>query len=172
KSEEYLKIQPFGLVPAFIDNKSGQTLIESVSILEYLDETYSDFPLLPEDPLERAKVRALVQAIAMDIQPVTNLRILRYVGDDRKDEWARHFLAEGFTALEAMLQKTAKKFAYGDSLTMADIVLVPQIFNGVRFGLDLNAYPIASRLYQELNEIPEFKATHPTKQADCPEELR
>ncbi|KAF9308907.1 Glutathione S-transferase zeta-1, partial [Podila horticola] len=96
RSEEYLQIQPFGFVPAFIDDKTGHTLIQSVSILEFLEETRPQYPLLPKDPLERATVRALVHAVAMDIQPVTNLRILKYVGDDKKAEWAKHFLAEGF----------------------------------------------------------------------------
>ncbi|KAF9965123.1 Glutathione S-transferase zeta-1 [Mortierella alpina] len=172
RSEEYLKVQPSGFVPAYIDNKTGQTLIQSVSILEYLDEVHPTYPLLPKDPLERAKVRALVQAVAMDIQPVTNLRILNYVGDEKKAEWAKHFLTEGFKALEAMLEKTAGKFSYGDTISMADLALVPQVYNGVRFNVDMAAFPIISRINSTLAEIPEFKAAHPSQQVDCPVELR
>ncbi|GJJ76999.1 maleylacetoacetate isomerase [Entomortierella parvispora] len=172
KTEEYRKIQPFGFVPAFVDHKTGHTLIESVSILEFLEETNTTYPLLPKDPIGRATVRALVDAVAMDIQPVTNLRVLVYVGDEKKAEWAKHFQAEGFKALEALLEKTAGKYCYGDSITLADLALVPQAYNGERWGVDMTAYPNISRISKALNEIPEFKAAHPTQQIDCPAELR
>ncbi|KAF8927133.1 glutathione S-transferase [Dissophora ornata] len=172
RSDEYLKIQPFGFVPAYIDNKTGKTLIQSVSILEYIDETISGPALLPKDPLDRATVRALVETIAMDIQPIANMRILNYVGEDKKGEWAKYFITEGFKALEVMLEKTAGKFAFGDSITMADLMIVPQVYNGLRFGVDMTAFPIISRLNRELNELAEFKAAHPSQQIDCPAELR
>ncbi|KAF9385946.1 Glutathione S-transferase zeta-1 [Mortierella sp. AD011] len=172
RTEEYLKIQPFGFVPAYIDNKTGKTLVQSVSILEYIDETYSGVSLLPKDPIERATVRALVQAVAMDIQPVANLRILKYVGEEKKSEWAKHFITEGFKALEAMLEKTAGVYAFGDSVTMADLTIVPQVYNGVRFGADMTAFPIISRINNTLSELPEFKAAHPSQQIDCPADLR
>ncbi|KAF9113608.1 Glutathione S-transferase zeta-1 [Mortierella sp. AM989] len=188
RSEEYLKIQPSGFVPAFIDNKTGKTLIQSVSILEYIDETHPGHALLPKDPIERATVRSLVEAVAMDIQPVTNLRILKYVGDEKRGEWAKHFLTEGFKgttctncdnidlvlklALEAMLEKTAGVYAFGDSITMADLTIVPQVYNGVRFGVDMTAFPIISRINSTLSELPEFKAAHPSQQIDCPADLR
>ncbi|KAG0057636.1 Glutathione S-transferase zeta-1 [Gryganskiella cystojenkinii] len=172
KTVEYKKIQPFGFVPAFIDHKTGQTLIQSVAILEFLEETNTAFPLLPKDPIGRATVRALVDAVAMDIQPPTNLRILTYVGDEKKAEWAKHFMAEGFKALEAMLEKSAGKYSYGDEITMADLTLVPQVYNGERWGVDMSAYPITMRINKTLSEIPEFKAAHPSQQIDCPPELR
>ncbi|KAF9434131.1 Glutathione S-transferase zeta-1 [Entomortierella beljakovae] len=172
RSEEYLKIQPFGFVPAYVDNKTGKTLIQSVSIMEYIDETLPGHSLLPKDPMERATVRALVQAVAMDIQPVTNLRILKYVGDEKKGEWAKHFLAEGFKAVESMLEKTAGIYAFGDSITMADLCIVPQVYNGVRFGVDMTAFPIISRINTTLSELAEFKAAHPSQQIDCPADLR
>ncbi|KAF9396190.1 Glutathione S-transferase zeta-1 [Podila verticillata] len=159
RSEEYIQIQPFGFVPAFIDDKTGHTLIQSVSILEFLEETRPQYPLLPKDPIERAT-------------PVTNLRILKYVGDDKKAEWAKHFLSEGFKAVEAMLEKTAGTYSFGDSITMADLALVPQVYNGVRFGVDMSAFPIISRINASLSEIDAFKAAHPTKQIDCPADLR
>ncbi|KAK3814326.1 MAG: glutathione S-transferase [Benniella sp.] len=172
KTDEYRKISPFGYVPAYVDNKSGKTLIESISILEYLDEIYPETPLLPKDPVERATVRTLVQAIATGIQPVANLRILQYVGEDRKDEWAKHFIQEGFKAVEAMLAKTAGAFAFGDKITMADLVIVPQVYNAERFNVDLSVYPTIARLNRELMELPEFRNAHPSNQPDCPDELR
>ncbi|KAF9352264.1 Glutathione S-transferase zeta-1 [Mortierella sp. AD094] len=172
RTEEYLKIQPFGFVPAYIDNKTGKTLVQSVSILEYIDETHPGHSLLPKDPIERATVRSLVQAVAMDIQPVTNLRILKHVGEEKKGEWAKHFLTEGFKALEAMLEKTAGVYAFGDSITMADLTIVPQVYNGFRFGVDMTAFPIISRINSTLSELPEFKAAHPSQQIDCPADLR
>ncbi|KAF9999182.1 Glutathione S-transferase zeta-1 [Entomortierella chlamydospora] len=172
RTEEYLKIQPFGFVPAYIDNRTGKTLVQSVSIIEYIDETYPGVSLLPKDPIERATVRALVQAVAMDIQPVANLRILKYVGEEKKGEWAKHFIIEGFKALEAMLEKTAGVYAFGDSITMADLTIVPQVYNGVRFGVDMTAFPIISRINSTLSELPEFKAAHPSQQIDCPADLR
>ncbi|KAF9126284.1 Glutathione S-transferase zeta-1 [Mortierella sp. 14UC] len=173
KSAEYKAIQPFGAVPAFLEaNSQGPALVESVAIIEYLDETRPEFPLLPKDPASRAKVRALVEAIAMDIQPIGSMRILKYIGKDKEAEWTSHFLKEGFSALEKMLEKTAGKYSYGDSITMADLLLVPQFYNGVRFNVDMNAYPIMSRINSELEIVPAFQASHPTKQPDCPPELR
>ncbi|KAF9140509.1 Glutathione S-transferase zeta-1 [Linnemannia schmuckeri] len=173
KSAEYKAIQPFGAVPAFLEAGSqGPALVESVAILEYLDETRPEFPLLPKDPAGRAVVRALVEAIAMDIQPVCQMRILKYVGKDKESEWTSHFFKEGFAAFEKMLEKTAGKYCYGDSITMADLLLVPQFYNGVRFAVDMGAYPIMSRINSELETVPAFQAAHPTKQPDCPLELR
>ncbi|KAF9101752.1 Glutathione S-transferase zeta-1 [Mortierella sp. GBA35] len=147
KTTEYKAIQPFGAVPAFIEaNSQGPALAESV--------------------------RALVEAIAMDIQPVCQMRVLKYIGKDKEVHWVSHFFIEGFAALEKMLEKTAGKYSYGDSITMADVLLVPQFYNGIRFELDMSAYPIMSRINSELEKVPAFEAAHPTKQIDCPPELR
>ncbi|KAG0217035.1 Glutathione S-transferase zeta-1 [Mortierella sp. NVP41] len=173
KTTEYKAIQPFGAVPAFIEaNSQGPALAESVAIIEYLDETRPEFPLLPNDPAGRAIVRALVEAISMDIQPVCQMRVLKYIGKDKEVHWVSHFFIEGFAALEKMLEKTAGKYSYGDSITMADVLLVPQFYNGIRFELDMSAYPIMSRINSELEKVPAFEAAHPTKQIDCPPELR
>ncbi|KAF9963139.1 Glutathione S-transferase zeta-1 [Modicella reniformis] len=172
KTDEFRKISPFGFVPAYIDNKSGKTLIESISILEYLEEIYTESPLLPKEPAARAAVRTLVQAIATDIQPVANMRVLQYVGEEKKAEFAKHFIEEGFKAFEVLVQKTAGAFAFGESITMADVVIVPQVYNAVRFGVDMSLFPIISRLNRELSEIPEFQAAHPSCQIDCPDDLK
>ncbi|KAF9583046.1 Glutathione S-transferase zeta-1 [Lunasporangiospora selenospora] len=173
RTAEYKKIQPFGAVPAFIDNiGNGNIMIESIAILEYLDETRPDkFPLLPKDPADRQAVRALTLAIAMDIQPVASMRVLKYVGQDKQDEWARHFMTVGFQAVESMLEKTAGKYAFGDSITMADLALVPQYTNGLRAGLDMSVYSILSRINNTLEQVEEFKAAHPTSQPDYPADV-
>ncbi|KAF9201738.1 Glutathione S-transferase zeta-1 [Haplosporangium sp. Z 27] len=170
KTEDYKKIQPFGAVPAFIDT-DGKVFIESIAIIEYLDETRPEFPLLPKDPADRATVRALVQAIAMDIQPVCSIRILRYV-DREEADWSNHFISLGFQALEKMLEKTAGRYCFGDSITLADITLVPQFYNGIRAKVDMSAYPNISRIHNTLEQIEEFKAAHPSMQPDCPLEMR
>ncbi|KAF9583009.1 Glutathione S-transferase zeta-1 [Lunasporangiospora selenospora] len=168
KSADYLKINPLGFVPAYIDSKTGETLTESISILEYLEEAYPEaYPLLPKDPIQKAKVRALVGAIAMGIQPITNLKILKYVGS-QKDDWAKAFIMEGFRGFEAMLRKTAGTYCFGDTITMADVALIPQAYNGMRFGCDFGDFPIIMRVVDKLNESPEFRAAHPTFQIDCP----
>ncbi|KAF9436359.1 Glutathione S-transferase zeta-1 [Entomortierella beljakovae] len=166
KTEEYKKIQPFGAVPAFIDT-NGAVLVESVAIIEYLDETRPEFPLLPKDPLDRATVRALVQAIAMDIQPVCSIRILRHVNQP-ENEWSKHFITIGFEAYEKMLEKTAGVYSFGDTITMADLLLIPQFYNGVRAEVDMTAYPIISRIHNTLSQIDKLKAAHPLNQPDCP----
>ncbi|KAF9367925.1 Glutathione S-transferase zeta-1, partial [Podila verticillata] len=132
KTQEYKKIQPFGSVPAFAEN--GHVLTQSINIIEYLEETRPEFPLLPNDPIERATVRALVEAVAMDIQPVGQIRVMNHVSSDpeKQKEWSVHWMKQGFEALEIMLNRTAGVYSFGDTITMADVVLVPQYYNGVR----------------------------------------
>ncbi|KAG0332432.1 Glutathione S-transferase zeta-1, partial [Podila humilis] len=132
KTNEYRRLQAFGSVPVFVER--GHVLSQSITIIEYLEETRPEFPLLPKDPLDRASVRALVAAVAMDIQPVGTIRVMNYVSNDpdQQKEWHAHWLRQGFQAFEAMLQKTAGVYSFGDSITMADVVLVPQYYNGVR----------------------------------------
>ncbi|KAF8944592.1 Glutathione S-transferase zeta-1 [Haplosporangium gracile] len=108
----------------------------------------------------------------MDIQPVCQMRVLKYVGKDKESEWASHFFKEGFAAFEKMLEKTAGTYCYGDSITMADFLLVPQFYNAIRFAVDMSAYPVMSRINSELETVTAFQAAHPTKQLDCPLELR
>ncbi|KAG0044201.1 Glutathione S-transferase zeta-1 [Gryganskiella cystojenkinii] len=173
KTAEYKKIHPFGAVPAFVDvNTNGHVMIESVAILEYLDETRPENPLLPKNPVDRALVRGLVQAVAMDIQPVCSMRILKYIGKEEEGEWTKHWLSEGFKAFEKMLERTAGKYAFGDAITMADLVLVPQFYNGVRFGIDMTLYPVLYRVNTNLEQVQAFKDSHPTRQPDCPEDQR
>lgn len=171
KSDEYKLINPAGGVPCLVIN--GHSLSQSVSIMEYLDEVYPDHPILPkDDPLARATVRRLSGIIASDIQPVQNVKVLKYAGDDRKMEWGHWAIDSGFVVLEKMLSETSGKYCFGDQITMADCCLVPQVYNANRFKVDMNKFPIISRIHEELLKHEAFIVSSPTKQPDCPEELR
>ncbi|KAF9157681.1 Glutathione S-transferase zeta-1 [Actinomortierella ambigua] len=171
KTPEYQAIQPLGMVPALAID--GEVISQSMAIIEYLDETRPDVPLLPSDPKGRAKVREIAYAVAMDIQPVTNMRILQTLEDDKKKaEWVQKMTSHGFKGIETLLAKTAGKYCYGDSITLADLALVPQVYNAARFNVDMTPYPIISRVNAALLEHPAFKAAHPHAQPDTPEELR
>ncbi|KAF0483842.1 maleylacetoacetate isomerase-like protein [Gigaspora margarita] len=170
KEEKYVEVNPYKVVPALkID---GIVLTQSVAIMEYLEETRPEKPLLPKDPHKRALVRSLVQAIAGDIQPVQNLRVLLHIeslGGDKK-EWAKHTINVGFEGVEKQLSKSSGKFCVGDEVTLADVCLVPQVFNANRFGVDLSKFPLIQRIANDLSELEAFKKAHPHNQPDCPSE--
>jgi maleylacetoacetate isomerase len=169
----FLDINPQGLVPALeIDDT---LLIQSLPIIEYLDETYPEPPLLPSDAKGRARVRALAAMVACDIHPINNLRVLRYLlrplGQDEAavETWYNHWIAEGFGALERLLAEGGRtgRFCHGDTPGLADIVLVPQVFNANRYqSLDLTPYPTIVRIYQTCLGIDAFAAAHPDRQPD------
>ncbi|KAF0312918.1 Maleylacetoacetate isomerase [Amphibalanus amphitrite] len=173
-AEDYDKINPMKQVPSLQVN--GKTLTQSISILEYLEETHPEPPLLPKEPIERAKVREICELIGSGIQPVQNLAVLKKVaalaGDEAKKQWGHDAIARGFRALEPLLADCAGSCSVGDSVTLADCCLVPQIFNANRFGVDMSQFPTISRVGAHLDTLEPFKAAHPTKQPDCPEELR
>ncbi|MEG0881492.1 MAG: maleylacetoacetate isomerase, partial [Janthinobacterium sp.] len=160
----YRAVNPSALVPALDDD--GAILTQSLAMLEYLDETRPGVPLLPADPLERARVRALALAIACDAHPLTNLRVLKYLkntlglSDEAKQEWYRHWMAEGLAAVEALLAQGDPAgtglFCHGDSPTMADCCLVPQVFNAQRFAIDLAPYPRVARIHAHCAGLPAF----------------
>jgi maleylacetoacetate isomerase len=165
KEAEYRAKNPQGLVPMLeID---GQRITQSVAIIEYLDATRPEPPLLPSDPADAAHVRALALIVACDIHPLNNLRVLKYLsGPLRQDEetrngWYRHWVAEGLAGLEAQAAPRAGRFLFGDSPTLADVCLVPQLFNARRFDVPLEAYPTLVRADAEANRIEAFAAAHP-----------
>ena len=170
----YRAVNPSALVPALDDD--GAILTQSLAMLEYLDETRPAVPLLPADALGRARVRALALAIACDAHPLTNLRVLKYLkntlglSDEAKQEWYRHWMAEGLAAVEALLVQGDPSgtglFCHGDSPTMADCCLVPQVFNAQRFNIDVSAYPNIDRINSLCVELPAFTAAHPSHQPD------
>ncbi|CAG8518657.1 21911_t:CDS:2 [Gigaspora margarita] len=169
KEEKYVEVNPYKVVPALkID---GIVLTQSVAIMEYLEETRPEKPLLPKDPHKRALVRSLVQAIAGDIQPVQNLRVLLHIeslGGDKK-EWAKHTINVGFEGVEKQLSKSSGKFCVGDEVTLADSVQLIDIFI-LRFGVDLSKFPLIQRIANDLSELEAFKKAHPHNQPDCPSE--
>jgi len=172
QSDEYKAENPQGCVPAFVVD--GHVMSQSVSIMEYLDEAYpATVALLPKgDAMKRAEVRRLSLIIAADIQPIQNLRVLKYVGAEMKMDFGKWVIESGFKVFEKNLENTAGKYCYGDEVTMADLCLVPQVYNANRFKVDMLQFPHINRVHEELMKIEAFQAAHPSKQPDCPEDLR
>ncbi len=173
RQEEYRQINPSGLVPALQDDRI--TLTQSMAIIEYLDERYPAVPLMPQDAPGRGRVRELAQIIACDIHPLNNLRVLRHLvhelklTEDQKNAWIRHWISEGLASLEAHLARdpAAGPFCHGNSPTIADCFLVPQVFNAERFAIDMAAYPNISRIYALCVDMPAFANAHPSQQPDA-----
>jgi maleylpyruvate isomerase len=167
---EFLRVNVQGFVPA-LGLDDGAVLTQSVAIMEYLDEIYPDPQLLPSDPVARARVRALTQAITSDIHPLNNLRVMRYLEDkltlekQTRDSWYRHWVEVGFEALERWLVRDAAtgRFCHGSSPTLADICLVPQVFNARRFSVDMNPYPRILAIDAACRELAAFQAAAPDK---------
>lgn len=174
RGEENLARHPQGLVPSLVTD-DGLVLTQSLAICEYLDETHPEPPLLPADPAGRARVRALAQLVACEIHPLNNLRVLKYlVGTLDADEagklaWYRHWVTEGFAALETMLSREAGSgdFCHGDTPTLADLCLVPQVFNAERFECDLTAYPRIRRITANCRALDAFAQAAPSAQPDA-----
>lgn len=170
---EYLAINPQGRVPALVDD--GHILTQSLAIIEYLEEIYPQPPLLPKDALGRARVRALAQVVACDIHPVDNQRVLKYLekefGADEaaRHQWYRHWIIEGFNALEKLLaaNPATGEFCHGDQPTLTDICLVPQVSNAKRFSVDLAPFPTITRINDRCLMLKPFADAAPEKQADA-----
>ena len=169
---EFRGVNPQGLVPALeID---GERLIQSLPIIEYLDERHPEPPLLPPDAAGRARVRALAAIVACDIHPLNNLRVLRYLhrelGHDEAalGRWYNHWIAEGFAAFEALVaaDKRTGAFCHGERPGLADIALAPQIVNAERYALDLAPYPTLRRIFETCMQLDAFAAAHPDRQPD------
>jgi maleylpyruvate isomerase len=164
---------PAGLVPVWCE-ADGFTLSQSLAIIEYLDEIYPDPPLLPNDPRQRALCREIAYTIACDIHPIGNLRVLEKLTADygagaaARAAWNRHWIGIGFGAIEARLAVIAGRHAVGDKITLADICLVPQVYNARRAGLDLAPYPRIAAADAAACEQPGFAAAAPEAQPDAP----
>jgi maleylpyruvate isomerase len=169
--EKYLQVNAQGFVPA-LTLDDGAVLTQSVAIIEYLDEMHPHPPLLPEAPLARARVRALTQAIICDVHPLNNLRVLRYLEDDlhhdkaARETWYRHWVQLGFSALERWLVRDGAtgRFCHGDAPTIADVCLVPQVFNARRFAVDLTPYPRIVGIDAACRELSAFQGAAPDRQ--------
>jgi len=170
RSAEYRAINPQRRVPA-LALSSGAVLIQSLAIIEYLDEIHPAPPLLPTDPVARAQVRAFAQVIACDIHPLNNTSVLNYLKGPLKhdqaaaDEWYRHWVKEGFEALEALVQ--GGPYAFGADVTLADLCLVPQVFNAQRFKVDMARYPKLAAVDAACARLPAFARARPENQPDA-----
>lgn len=169
----YVAVNPQALIPTLEDGPF--VLTQSLAIIEYLDETHPEPPLLPATPAERARVRALALAVACDIHPIDNTRVLAYLERALKLEeaariaWYNHWIALGFDALEKMLTASdaTGRFCHGDSPGLADLCLVPQALNARRHALDLSPYPTINRIYDACLALPAFDAAQPSRQPDA-----
>jgi maleylacetoacetate isomerase len=173
QAEKYREVNPQGLVPALEDG--GRVLIQSLAIIEYLEERYPKPPLLPASPADRAYVRGVSQIIACEMHPLNNLRTLKYVRksygleEEGVNAWYRHWIADGFGMLEAYLNREKRfgKHCYGDMVTMADCCLVPQVFNAKRYNCALEPYRTIVRIFDECMKLDAFSSTQPSKEADA-----
>jgi len=170
---DYVALNPQKLLPALVLD-DGSVLTQSLAIMEYLEETQPEPPLLPKDPIERARVRSLALIPACEIHPLQNLRVLKHVRDTYgQDEagsfaWGRHWNEVGLQAYEDMLLKTAGtgRYSHGDRPGLADTCLVPQVFGARRFSVDLARYPTLMRVFEECMKLPAFDKAQPAKQPD------
>jgi len=174
RSPEYRAIHPQGLVPVL---KHGHRILrQSMAIIEYLDETWPDPPLLPATARDRVRARAIAEAIACDVHPLNNLRVLQYfenvwnVPAPERDEWVRHWIREGLAAVEQMLAEhhSTGTFCDGELPGLADCCLVPQVFNARRFSLDIQPYKTIRRIYEACMALPAFESARPERQPDAP----
>jgi maleylpyruvate isomerase len=172
----YRALNPDGVVPTFVDDE-GHAIQQSLAIIEYLEETHPEPALLPRAALDRAWVRSLALQIACEIHPLNNLRLLKYlktefgISDEQKDAWYRHWVASGLATLEQRLAGDARTgaFCYGDTPTLADVFLIPQVFNAQRFHVDVTRYPTIERINAHAMTLEAFIAASPEKQIDAPQ---
>jgi maleylacetoacetate isomerase len=169
----YEAMNPQGRVPTLEDN--GRLIPQSMAICEYLEETHPKPSIFPTDPYGRARVRALALMVACEIHPIAGGRAQSYLGSlvsadaNARAEWSRHWMSEGFREIEAMLTKSAEsgRFCHGDTPTIADAFLIPQVYNAERAGVDLAPFPTIRRIYQECNKLEAFAQAAPERQADA-----
>ena len=175
KDPAYLKLNPQGLVPALVSD-AGKVYTQSMAMIEWLDERHPEPPLMPRDAEEKWYVRAVSQIIGCEMHPLNNVRVLKYLKsayglDDAKvnGAWYPHWVAEGFAGLEGFLvaEKRSGAHCLGQRVTMADVCLVPQVFNAQRFNCDLKPYPTVMAIFERCMKLPAFSETQPSKQGDA-----
>jgi maleylacetoacetate isomerase len=173
RQPDYLALNPQGLIPALADG--GAVIGQSLAAIEYLEETHPQPPLLPRSPLDRARVRSLALNVACDIHPLNNLRVLNYLrsplGQDQAvvDAWYRHWIAEGFRGLEEEAKRASGdgRHLFGTQVTLADVCIVPQMFNARRFKCDVESFPTLRAICAHLEALPEFARAAPGAQPDA-----
>lgn len=169
---EYREVNPLGLVPALVHE--NQTIVQSMAICEYLEETFTDIPLLPANAAARARVRTIAQSITSEIQPLNNLAVIHYLKNEMHQDdaaikaWYAHWITRGFSALESWLSTPdSGLYCHGDTPTLADCFLVPQVYNAERFSCDLEFYPNIRRITAQCRSLAAFEAAAPENQADA-----
>jgi maleylpyruvate isomerase len=172
RSAAYLEVNPSGSVPLLVTD-DGQSISQSLAIIDYLDAVYPDSPLIPRDPLARARVMEVANLIGCDIHPLNNVRVLGYlqktlsVTDAQKSTWYKHWVEQGMVALEALLQRHGHgSYCFGDSPTLADCCLVPQVANALRMGCDLDRFELTMAIHRHCLAHPAFIKADPGKQPD------
>ena len=175
KDPEYLKLNPQGLVPALVSDE-GRVYTQSMAMIEWLDERHPEPPLMPKDVEEKWYVRAVSQIIGCEMHPLNNVRVLKYLktaygldNDRINGDWYPHWIAEGFAGLEGFLagEKRSGSYCLDERVTMADVCLVPQVFNAQRFNCDLKPYPTVMAIFERCMKLPAFSETQPSKQGDA-----
>jgi maleylacetoacetate isomerase len=172
RAAAYAKVNPQALLPT-LELDDGTRLTQSLAIIEYLDEKHPQKPLVPKDAPQRARVRSLSYLIASEIHPLNNLRVLQHLkralsqSEDQVNAWYRHWIADGLAKLEAELASSKGRFCHGDTPTMADCCLVPQIFNAKRYQSDLAPYPETMRVFEACMHLEAFDRAQPSKQPDA-----
>ena len=172
RAAAYAKVNPQALLPT-LELDDGTRLTQSLAIIEYLDEKHPQKPLVPKGAQERARVRSLSYLIASEIHPLNNLRVLQHLkralnqSEDQVNAWYRHWIADGLAKLEAELASSKGRFCHGDTPTMADCCLVPQIFNAKRYQSDLAPYPETMRVFEACMHLEAFDRAQPSKQPDA-----
>ena len=174
RQQEYLQTNPGGLIPALTTTEG--TLTQSLAIIEYLEERYPQPSLLPQSTINRAQVRSIAYQVAMDIHPLNNPRVTQFVeaivglNKEQKLDWYHHWIAQGFGALENNLTALDSngQFCMGETVTMADICLIPQVYNALRFDCPMQDYPLINAIYRHCTGLPSFIAASPESQPDCP----
>ncbi len=171
-SDAYHQLNPQGRVPTL--QKGDWSLTQSLSILEYLEETHPEPAILPTDPKQRAQARALMDLISCDVHPLNNLAVLQYlkgplgISDEQKSVWYAHWIQQGFQAFEALLADLAGTYCVGDAISMADIALIPQVYNANLFQVDLSVFPRIQRIFQHCMQQPAFAQADPDVQPSAP----
>ena len=174
---DYAVLNPQELVPTLLtdnlDDQDKVALTQSLAIIEYLEDVYPQSPLLPSEPAERAIVRAMAQSIACEVHPLNNLRVLQFLtgemglSEAQKNVWYHHWIHQGFAAYETLLARHSGRFSFGNTVTLADLCLVPQVYNAKRFNVPLDNYPHIVRIWNECNQLAAFRDAAPEAQADA-----
>jgi len=169
-AEAFKAKNPMAQIPVLVDE--GVALTQSLAIIEYLEEKYAKPSLLPAGAVDRARARAVANTIASGIQPLQNLSVLQKVGSEKKMSWAHDAIRDGLAAVEKMVEKTAGVYCVGDQVSIADLCLIPQIYNATRFKVDMAQFPTLVKIQSACEQLEAFKVSHPNVQPDCPEDQR